>query len=275
MESEQAGTGTSPRREIFVNGVPIASDAIAAEVQNFPARAPGYAWRHAAEALVIRELLRQEVVRLGITAVPELDAAGRRETSEDAAIRTLLAQEVALPTADEETLRRFYERNVSKFMSSALYEAEHILVAAPSRDAETFEAARLKCEGIYRELVRDPSLFGNLARTHSDCPSAGVGGSLGQLQPGETTPEFEVALAALAEGETSPPVGTRYGWHIIHLSRRIDASALPFEAVRDQIKDYLEQHVTHHAYAQYMNLLIGRSDIQGLNVRGAPTPLMQ
>ena len=63
------------------------------------------------------------------------------------------------------------------------------------------------------ELAANPDAFGELARAHSDCASAGEGGRLGQLTPGEVTPEFAAAVAELAEGETTlAPVETRYGF---------------------------------------------------------------
>lgn len=275
MTAIQAETAQPRRRDISVNGVAIAPEAVAAEVQNYPARAPGYAWKHAAEALVIRELLRQECERLGLEAEPEIDSTGRRETLEDAAIRALLGKEVALPTADEEALRRFYDRNARKFMSPTLYEVEHILVAASSKDVAAFERAYGKAKAIRASLHQGPETFADLARAHSDCPSAKLGGSLGQVGAGDTTPEFDAALKALTGGEIAGPVRTRYGWHIIHLSRKIEGRVLPFEAVRERIKSYLELHVQHQAYAQYIQVLIGKADIKGLELRGATAPLLQ
>ena len=67
---------TSPSKEpvpmppVTVNGVVISRKAIAAEVQNQPARNPGEGWRAATHALVIRELLVQEAGRLGVPIEP-------------------------------------------------------------------------------------------------------------------------------------------------------------------------------------------------------------
>ena len=85
------GTAPSPERvampPVTVNGVAIPRKAIAAEVQNFPARNPGEGWRAATRALVIRELLLQEARRLEIPVEQKTDADGRRETEEDAVLR--------------------------------------------------------------------------------------------------------------------------------------------------------------------------------------------
>ncbi|TIS22570.1 MAG: peptidylprolyl isomerase, partial [Mesorhizobium sp.] len=141
------------------------------------------------------------------------DPDGRRETIEDALVRGLIEREVRVPDADEETLRRFYENNLRRFVTSSLYEADHILVAARRDDREAFAAAREKALSLRSSLTAAPERFALLARDCSECPSGALGGSLGQIGPGDTTPEFEAALIDLAPGDISPPVETRYGVH--------------------------------------------------------------
>ena len=58
----------APKAPIKVNGAVISRAMISREVQNHPASSPAAAWKAAALALVIREALSQEVVRLGIEA---------------------------------------------------------------------------------------------------------------------------------------------------------------------------------------------------------------
>jgi len=70
-------------------------------------------------------------------------------------------------------------------------------------------------------------------------------------------------------------VETRYGVHLIRLVRRIDSRPLPFEAVRGRIEAYLNEHVRRQSTAQYIGLLIGAADIQGIALEGAASPLVQ
>jgi len=272
-------TAPSPERvampPVTVNGVAIPRKAIAAEVQNFPAANPGASWRAATEALVIRELLLQEARRLEVPVEQQRDRDGRRETEEDALVRALLEREVTVPEADEATLRRFYDNNLRRFASAPLHEADHILIAARRDDAAGFAAARHKAAALATILAEDADRFAALAREHSACPSAGVGGNLGQIGPGETTPEFEAALAALPVGAVSGPVETRYGVHLIRLRRRIAGRQLPFAMVRDRIATYLDEHVRRQASAQYLALLAGRAEIRGIVLAGADSPLVQ
>lgn len=260
---------------VIVNGVTIPRKAIAAEVQNFPAANPGEGWRAAARALVIREVLLQESRRIGIPEAPQTDDDGRRETVEDALVRGLIEHEVRVPEVDEELLRRFYDNNCRRFMSPALYEADHILIAARRDDAQSFAAAREKASSLRSMLTTAPEQFEALARDWSDCPSNSLGGSLGQIKPGETTLEFEAALARLDPGEISAPVETRYGVHLIRLVRRIDGGQLPFDAMRTRIAAYLVEHVRRQAMAQYVAILVGRAEISGIEISGTSSPLVQ
>jgi peptidyl-prolyl cis-trans isomerase C len=272
-------TASSPQRvampPVTVNGVTISRKAIAAEVQNFPACNPGEGWQAATRALVIRELLLQEARSLDVPVEQGTDADGRMETVENAQVRALVEREVRVPQADEETLRRFYGNNRRRFMTPPLWEADHILLAARRDDSDGFAAAHDKAAALAAVLSKEPDRFAGLARDCSGCPSAAVGGSLGQIGPGDTTPEFEAALKALAEGEISGPVETRYGIHLIRLRRRIEGRQLPFEAVRERIDAYLSEHVRRQAVAQYIALLIGRADIRGIALEGAASQLVQ
>jgi len=280
-EHHPAPVDTAPSAErvamppVTVNGIAISRKDVGAEVQNFPARNPGEGWRTATRALVIRQLLLEEARRLDVAIEQQRDEVGRLETIEDALVRALVEREVQVPVADEASLRRYYGNNLRRFVTPSLYEADHILVAARRDDREAFAAARKKASALGSVLAGAPGQFAALARDCSDCPSGALGGSLGQIGPGDTTAEFEAALVRLAPGDISEPVETRYGVHLIRLNRRIEGRQLPFEAVRDRIATYLDEHVRRQASAQYIALLIGRADIRGIDLNGATSPLVQ
>lgn len=255
------------RTRVAVDGVVIPHDAISREAQNHAARTPLAAWTAAARALVVRALLLGEARRLGIAPDPLCDERGRRETDEDAMIRVLIEREVATPRADEDACRRYYDRNRRRFRSADIFEAAHILFAARRDDPPAFERAQAGAAAALVVLMKDPGRFASLARAHSACPSAEQGGNLGQITAGDTTPEFEAALMALAPGEiTARPVETRYGFHIIRLDRRIAGEELPFELVRERIADYLAERVHRIAVAQYIARLAGQAEIEGVTL---------
>jgi len=261
---------------IHVNGVPIGRDAVAREAQNHPSEDARSALRAAAEALVIRELLLQEAQRLGVAAEPMSDADGRRETEEEAQIRALVEREVVVPRADEDSCRRYYENNKARFRAATLFEVNHILLAAPP-EAETVRAeATAMAQRIIETLARDRTAFAALAKDFSACPSAATGGNLGQIGPGQTVAEFEAALEAMTPGRVhSEPVHTRYGAHVVELVRRIEGHTLPFDSVKGRIAAFLEESVHRRALAQYVAILVGRAEIDGIDMAGTASPLVQ
>lgn len=255
---------------VSVNGVVIPRDAITREIQNHPAATPMLAWLEAARALVVRELLLQEASRVGLEAAPASDDAGRRETDEEALLRQLVEREILTPEPDDETCRRYYENNIARFQMAAIYEASHILVAASSDDTEASAKARQQAESILAQLKARPEMFSELAAMHSACPSAQQGGNLGQLTPGQTTPEFERALFCLAPGTiTEAIVPSRYGFHVIRLDRKIEGRILPYDLVAERIACYLKDSVERRAIAQYVARLVARATIVGIDVEGA------
>ena len=261
---------------VAVNGIAIPEADILAEAQHHPAANPGQALAAAARALVVRELLRQEALRSGVKAESRRDTDGCMETPEDAAIRALIAHDVRVPSANDAECRRYYENNRALFTSQPIYEARHILIAAAASDHERRVAAQCEAERLICLLKDHPGGFADLARAFSDCPSREQGGSLGQVTPGSTVPEFERALAAMAPGElAAQPVESRYGFHVVVLDRKIPAKELPFEMVRDGIAQRLRAACWSKAVAQYISILAGRAEICGIGLDAAEGPLIQ
>jgi peptidyl-prolyl cis-trans isomerase C len=81
--------------------------------------------------------------------------------------------------------------------------ARHILVN------EEFEAQDLQ------KKLQDGKTFEALAREYSSCPSGKSGGDLGEFGRGMMVKSFEDAAFALQVGETSAPVRTQFGFHLI------------------------------------------------------------
>jgi peptidyl-prolyl cis-trans isomerase C len=262
-------------KAVSVNGIAIPREIIAREVQNHPAPKPIEAWHAAARALVVRELLRQEAERLNIEEPPLRDGEGRTETPEEAAIRGLIAREVKTPVPDDEACLRFYQANARRFCSPTLYQAAHILLAAPADDRKARLGARESADAILAVLKADAPAFAALARERSDCrSSAADGGSLGQFSRGETARELERGLDRMQDGEVAN-VESRYGFHVVRLDRRIEGRQLPFEAVRARIAAYLSDTVERKALAQYVSILAGRAAISGVALEATSSPLVQ
>jgi peptidyl-prolyl cis-trans isomerase C len=213
----------------------------------------------------MRELLRQACV-----------AEGSCLDDEEAAFEALLQSEITVPEPDDAVCRYYHARNAAKFRSADLFAVRHILLPAAPSDAAAREAAKLKAQVLIAELVQWPERFADLAREHSACPSAAQGGSLGQIQRGQTVPEFETFMVALEAGQLCPvPVGTPYGYHVVHLEHRVDGQNLPYEAVSGAINAFLRESSWRQAVHQYLQILVGNARIDGIDLGGADTPLVQ
>ena len=267
---------TAAPKQISVNGVVISRAAIARETQHHPAAKPIEAMKAAAAALAVRELLLQEARRLAIPAEPASDDEGRRETEEEALIRTLVEREVTTPEADDAACRRYFDQNRARFRTAPLFEARHILLpAAPADKAARAEAAEM-AHALIAQLAETPERFAALAEAHSACPSGQTGGNLGPSGPGQTVPEFEAAMAAMEVGTVRPaPVESRYGLHVVALDRRIEGQDLPYEMVQERIAGWLNEKVRRLAIRQYVSILAGRAEITGIDLTASASPLVQ
>lgn len=250
---------------IVVEGVEIPEFLIAEEVQNHPSLSAAEARAAAGKALAVKALLLHRADELGLTPSPIKDEAGREETNEEALIRAVLDAEIDIEPPREAECRRVYDTQRSHFTSPPLLEAAHILIEAKGEDAEALERARQTAQGVLERCLAQPSQFAHLARTLSDCPSGKLGGSLGQLGPGDVVGEIERALGGLQAGDIFPrPVASRFGWHILKLERRIEGRELPFDYVEDKIALHLESRAWTAAATRYVSDLADRARAQGV-----------
>lgn len=254
---------------VIVNGTTISAEQIAAEAQNHPAPQgkPGQAWKAAARALALREVLLQQAVARGFTPAPAEIGEGRWETDEDSQIRQLLEAEITPPAPEETALRRFYETHRDRFRGPSLFEAAHILIAAAPQDTGARRKARDHARVLCGELTRDPGAFGRLAAEHSACSSRQNGGILGQIASGDTVPEFEAALEDMTEGSiTAEPVETRFGFHVIRLDARAAGGVLPFEAVLPRLREAQEKADWVRAGRDYAAALLAAAEVTGISL---------
>lgn len=83
---------------------------------------------------------------------------------------------------------------------------------------ELNKAQKSKADGLLRDVLKDPTAFGEVAKANSDdTVSAQQNGDLGFAKKGAFVPEFDKALFEdLKTGEfTKSLVETQFGWHII------------------------------------------------------------
>ncbi len=142
-------------------------------------------------------------------------------------------------TPDEEALRKAYESDPTRFRTEEERRARHILIAVD--ESRTESAARSLADDIAGKLASGGDFAALAAQYSSDPGSASRGGDLGFAAPGNYVEAFDKALFALQVGETSPPVKTEFGYHIIRLDELRPGAGKSFEQVRDQLADELRR----------------------------------
>ncbi|WP_010626264.1 peptidylprolyl isomerase [Halomonas sp. KM-1] len=239
----------------------IDEESIAREMQYHPAASADEAKLAAARALVVRELLRQRAVELGL-----LSADSRDESEHDAAIATLLEQELDVPEPEEEACRRFFDAEPERFSAPTRIAVRHILLAAAPDDAEARDAQYRLGETLLEELAAIPERFTEFAMRHSACPSKSEGGELGWLAQGQTVAELDRALQHLPEGLHDRPLASRYGWHLVSIDAREGGQRLPFEQVAERVRHTLREQATRRALRHYLLALEEEIGVEGIEL---------
>ncbi|MEI6171391.1 MAG: peptidylprolyl isomerase, partial [bacterium] len=126
------------------------------------------------------------------------------------------------PTEDE--LASYFEKNIAKYDTGEQVHGMHILVA----DLAT-------AQQVEKELIEGAGFAALAAKYSTDAGSKAAGGDLGWFERGQMVPEFEDAAFSLQPGETSEPVKTQYGYHIIRVVERKDAHTPTLAEIRDQV----------------------------------------
>ncbi|MEE9454878.1 MAG: peptidylprolyl isomerase [Paracoccaceae bacterium] len=255
--------------EITVNGRVIPATDIAAEAQNHnaPADKPGWAWKAAARALVVRALLLQEADNLGLAPAPQMITKGKQETDDESLIRAVLEQRIDIPNITEMQCRDIYDTRTGSFRAPSLFQPAHILFAARPEDKDARKMAKQGATAALTEVTKNPKNFARVAKELSACPSKDNGGALGQIGSGDTVPEFEAVLNILKAGELhTEVVETRFGFHIIRMDEKIDGDILPFASVMPQIMEKLEQIAWAKAARTLTLNLVTQAKIIGIDM---------
>lgn len=263
--------------------------ACSGQLQIVPASINGVALHEPGQALdadTLRErawaeLLRQRAVHLGrlprvnVLVAPELGAA------EQQAIEAMTDDEVRAPEPTDEECRRYYEANKPHFIVGQALHVRHILFAVTP--GVNVHALTQRAEAALLDLVRKDvpaGRFEQLAAELSNCPSSAQGGDLGWVSPEDCAPELANELFYQTDsrwgmGVHPRLVHTRFGLHIIEVLGRRKGTLPAYEEVATGIRQRLQHQSRATALRQYMRLLVGQARVEGIELEGADSPLVQ
>jgi peptidyl-prolyl cis-trans isomerase C len=185
--------------------------------------------QQAKDQVVLREIFVQEAEKKGVPATA--DYKEQMELARQSIMIRELFEEYKKknPVTDEEAKAEY-----DKFKATATgteYRARHILVEKED------EAKALIAQ------IKGGADFAELAKKSSKDPGSGAnGGDLDFAKPDSYVAEFSQAMVKLKKGEmTETPVKSQFGYHIIRLDDTREAAFPPFDDVKAQIKQRLEQ----------------------------------
>ena len=208
------------------------------------------------EEMVAEELLFQEAVRQNVDQSPafvQAMAIARR----DALARVMLQLAPAAAVTPEQ-VRKVYDDSIAGLAPNDL-RLRAIVVDSQE-----------KIRSVRTALAKGAA-FNELAQQNSLLPSARAGGDLGWVnlrQPGKDAgaplPAPVIAeVRKLAKGGFTQPVSDgRNGWWIVKLEDQRPSQALPFEQVRERLRQALEQQARNEAAAKLLADLRANASIQ-------------
>lgn len=169
------------------------------------------------------------------------------------AVKALLEKKVfsGIEVSDEEA-KKFYDSNPDYFRRPEQVRARHILKKVDEGATEKQKAeARKALEGIKARILAGED-FAELAKKESDGPSKEVGGDLGYFAKGKMVKPFAEAAFSLKPNEVSDIVETRFGYHIIKVLDRRDASDVPFAETKQRIVQNLKNEKMKEKLSSYL-----------------------
>jgi peptidyl-prolyl cis-trans isomerase C len=225
------------------------------------------------------ELLRQAAQRAGLLDAADAPTAdGVISEAAAGAIDALLEQELNLPEPSDEACRRHHAAHAGAYRTGERVRVRHILFAVtPGVDVV---ALRKRAEPIFLDVrCHDDDAadrFADAARKWSNCPSGEHGGELGWLGSADCAPEFARELFGHVEVGVLPRlVHSRFGLHVVEVLEREPGVAQAFESVRGAVAMALRQQAYVTALRQYLRLLAGQAEVEGVELEAAGTPLVQ
>jgi peptidyl-prolyl cis-trans isomerase D len=174
-----------------------------------------------------------------------------------------------------EDLQAYFDQHRDLYRVPEQIKVSHIWIKSPlpaadgKVDEKAVADAQHRAEDLLKQL-KGGAKFEDVAKKSSEDPgSANVGGSLGWIGKGQTTPEFEKAAYALSKGQTSDVVKSSDGFHIIRLDDKHEARLKTVDEVKDQIEPILKQQKAAQAAQKEADALLTQAKAVGLDAAAA------
>jgi peptidyl-prolyl cis-trans isomerase C len=197
------------------------------------------------DRLVVKKLLLKEASKAKIESDKEFQDRVN-DIKEQLLIEALLKKKITADTQmSEDDLKKYYEEHKEEFKKDREINTRHILLKT-EEEAKQVQAKVQKGED-FTELAKKYSIDPNVKTT---------GGEIGFQPKGSLIPEYETAAFKLNKvGQVTGIVKTQFGFHIIRLEGVKPPSYVPFEEVKDFIKQKNAQEKQKEVLEKYIEEL--------------------
>lgn len=165
----------------------------------------------------------------------------------------------------EAEVKKYYEENQAKYKVREQVRARHVLFKTPKKASPAeVAAAKAKADAVAAEAKKNNTdeAFAELAKKHSEGPTASRGGDLSFFTKNRMVKEFDEKAFSMKVGEVSDPVKTRFGWHVIRVVERKDERVKSFEEVKDSIERTLNNRASRTARQKLITTLRAKAKIE-------------
>jgi peptidyl-prolyl cis-trans isomerase C len=172
---------------------------------------------------------------------------------QDLQIRSFLETTVAQGTeAPDSVVRAYYDQNERQFWTPDSVRARHIILRGSQEDTpEDIESKKQTLRDIRAQVLAGEE-FAEMAKQYSEGPSASNGGDLGYFTQRDMVAPFTNAAFALAPGQVSDVVQTRFGYHLIQVVDRKASRKLEFEEVAPGLRLQISQYMAGQALQNHL-----------------------
>jgi peptidyl-prolyl cis-trans isomerase C len=158
--------------------------------------------------------------------------------------------------------KAYYEGHQDMFKQPEEIRASHILIKVDSKADESQKTASYKKISEIQVKIQKGGDFAALAKEFSQGPSNVKGGDLGSVRRGQMVKPFEEAAFALAPGEVSGIVETRFGYHLIKVFEKKPETTSEYGAIKDRLKRSLEQREVQKQMEVYIGGLKSKGKVE-------------
>jgi peptidyl-prolyl cis-trans isomerase C len=171
-------------------------------------------------------------------------------------IRQLIDAEIAPKvTITQADAKNFYDSNPQYFQRPEEVHAQHILIKVEQNASDQQKSGAREKIAELKKRIDAGEDFNDLAKAHSECPSAQNNGDLGFFPKGRMVPAFEMAAFELKTGHVSNIVETQFGYHLIKLMDRKAAESVKFEEAQGHIQNELRNQKINVEVQKYIEKL--------------------